>query len=791
MGLKKQFARSRRLSVESEFKMSTSSVPYLATINKDGSPPDSRLTDAQCVSEIVNQMINDNEKRSRVDAAVTGMLNGNPPYSASKLRNEGQSYRANFNSRIGESFRDIALSAYWDSISESPTYATIVTRMGEDDEKQEWSEIITEEFQMLQKADTSLLNVFRLSQHEMVVYRCGPIMFDDNYDFKSKARKCRDVLVLDGTKSNVDDWKLACVLVDYTADELYTFIRNPKAAAAIGWNVEMVRKVLMDAVPLNTWPRRRRGNWEWLEQHIRNNDLYFGSNICEAIPIAHVLYKEFPIEGEEYGRISQCTIVENGSYPEFLFRKIGRYEKWQQVIHPFYYDIGDGFHHSVKGLAIKAYSALETYNRLQCHLVDAAFFGSALHFQARDGQSAENLSITPMGPYIWHPPGAEYLPTVQLGTALQGPMEIKQDVLNQLTSNLAQYRQGISMNKPGNPVTARQIDYEAGNQTVIGKSGLSGYFEQLDGFWAERYRRVTNPKLTLANCGGKESLEFIKRCKNRGVPVDAIRKPEYVRATRTVGYGSADARLQALNRILSRISLHDERGRQNILEDITAADVGHALMRRYVTPQAKLGQPTEQHSQAQDKVAVMKEGIQPMITPAQNPVIYAQVYLLAASQAAQSLQKGADIHEVYAFLQIAGPAIAAQLDRFSNDPTRKTQYDGLLKQWKSLAQLNNKLAQQIEQQQQEQQQQQQEQMVAQQKAQSITSGTDPETIIEAAKLISDNRRKDSKLLADNQRKDLKLKADEQRKARTTAQTVAIKDTLTATQIRNQTVKSRT
>lgn len=765
--------------------MPNNAAPYLnlETINKDGRIPESRLNDPVAVQQIVQQMISANEKRSKVDAKVYGMISGFPPYSPAKLRENGEAWRHNFNSRIGEAFLNVALTSYWDSYSEAPTKAQVRTDYGNEDQREDWSGIITDEFERLNQEDTKLNYMVRLSQHDMVLYRCGPVMFEDAYNFKARAIKQCNLLADDGSPSNVDDWIISIARVSYQADELYAFIRNPTAATKIGYNVKAVRQALLYYTPTSFWPRNTRGrDWEYYEQRIRNNDIYI-SRISDEIPVAHVFYREFPKPGDTCGRISHCMVLEEGDPSEFLFRSVGRFEKWQNVIHPFYYDTGDGTHHSVKGLGIKAYAMLEAYNRMQCHIADAAMFGSSLHFQARDMASMQNLAVQAMGPYIVHAPGTELLPT-QLGAQLEAPMAIKQDFINTLTSNLAQYRQDVQRRRQGSePPTARQINYESENESVIGRSGMSWYFEQFDGFWEERYRRASNLNITLANLGGKEALAFQDRCIKRGVPREALVKIEYVRATRTIGYGSADNRMQALMRLMAQYPLYDENGKRKILEAVTAAQVGYSNMRQFITKSGDSSYNADQRCEATQWVSSMKAGVSPVMSPSQNPVIYSGIWLKASADVASSLQQGANPAEVFGFLEVAGPAIRQQLDRFASDPTRKEIYDAFNEQWVKLSGLHDKLGSQLQQQAQAQQKRQMQ--MAQQQNQ-----VNGELAIKAqesqGKLAISREKQQANLRLKEEVHNQRLRHSEQ----DAQQSAAIADVTTATQIRNKTLETR-
>lgn len=743
----------------------------LESLGEDGAIPRSRLNDARSAREIVQRLVQANQKRSETDGEVYGLISGNPPFSQVLLEKHAQAWRTNFASRIGEASFNLALSQFSDVVLESNPLAEVRTAHGTDSEKDEWSGIITEQFHRLNQRDDKLVFNLFLSQHDMVLYRCGPLVFEHPFDHRFKAVPQRYVLVPDQTCADVSEWPLAVIRSFYRADQLYAFIRDEDTARRAGWSVATVRKALMNQVPMSSWPRNRKYDWEWYEQRLRNNDLYYGTTL-ESIPVAHVYYREFPRPGEVEGKISKCSILEDHEQGKFLFRKLHCHSKWQEFIHPFYYDRGDGTHHSVKGYGIKGYGAWAAYDRLNCQLIDSAFMAGSMHFQAATPNDLQNLAVTMMGPYIWHPPGGTYLQTQQLGAVLEGPMAVKQDMVSTVTQNLAQYRQQVA-NIKRDRVTGKEIDYHADEEAMIGKSQMVRYFEQLDGLWAERFRRASNPDLKLFHPGAVQALEFQKQCRLAGVPGEALEKIEYVRASRTVGNGSVNARRQALDRMYSRLPTYSEDGRERVLEDLDAIDVGHTNMRRYRPKRKDSVGDLEQMADATDKVAAMKTGVPPVIAPSQNPVIYARTWLAAADEAAGTVAKtkGQSMSSVFSFLEIAGPAIHQQLKRFEHDMTRKAEHKKMEAHWKQLAGLHDKLAAQLKQQAQQNAQRQQQLAQQQQKVNGELAIKAKET--EAKTQIS----------AWKAQKNMQLREQVHR------QNLVIKDATTASDIRNKRLKS--
>lgn len=682
---------ARKIRITYQPKKTNRGFLPLENLSDSGTPPKSRLNSPQAAKELADSMIRAGEKRNRTDAAVYGMVTGRQPYSDSELQKNGQLWRCNVNWGIGKSYLEVALTQPWDVVASAPTYCSIDLDFGPPEAREDWSKIVTEEFDRLNRRDRDLLYMFQLSQHNMVLYRYGPVVWFHPTDFRAQAIPQEDLFVLDNTKSNVSLWEAAVIRVPYAVHKLYGEIRNSEAATKAGWRVQAVKDSIMRAMPEDK--SKHQDDWMQFEQRLANNDLYETSK-SESVMVYWVLWREFPTAEYPEGAISMAAVSGDDSSQDWLYLHNNRYDDWRQVVCNFYYDNGDGTHYSVDGLGVKMFGALSMYDRIQCHAVDAAIFGAAYHFQALSDTGMDALAVQPFGPYMLHPPGTNYVQTTPMGQALDSLVGVKQDLLFNLGNNLALYRQQRG-SKKGNPATATEIQTEVENTSILGKSQLTRYFEQLDDFWTERARRACSTKQSSSMPGAKEALEFQKRCAMRGVPPQALQNLGKVMATRTIGYGNAGARNLAYQRLMELMPLLNEAGRRHLIEDVVDSQVGAALMRRYVPEEQYSPDDMAQMAEARQSVGGMKVGVPPVLTPFQNPVIYAEEYIKAASGVVGSLQSGADPKEVFDFLAVCGPAIQAHLQRLASDPTRKQVYAALLERFKKLAQITDQLEKQL------------------------------------------------------------------------------------------------
>ena len=723
----------------------------LETIDEDGKAPETRLADAASAREIFQKLISADQLRNATRSKLRGLVDGNPPYNPAELRRNNQAFRTNVNFRESEAFLSLAMSAFYDVFAEVPTYANIRTAYGNDmDKREEWSKIITEEFDRLQKLDKDFDYTMQLSQREMVLVGDGPLIFEDATDWRCKAIMANDLLVPDGTKSNVGDWKVALVRTRMGVDDLFEKIQDEEAATATGWNVDYVRQRIRSAMP-EPYRSGTQYDWEFFQRQLRSNDITFSAR-SEVVSMCHVFYKEFD------GKISHAIIDERDSQG-FMYRKLRRFSRWEQVIHPMYYDRGDGEHHGVKGLGIKMLQAMELKNRLRCAMVDAAFARTQILFRPLNANALSKTSVVQQGPYAILPPDYEVIQQ-NIAGVLDAPMAVNADLENVLQGNLSQYRQSLS--KPqGNPKTAFEVNVMVSQQSAIGKTQLSRYYNQLDSFFEERYNRASNPNLNPITKSDKDAIEFQRRCKERGVPVQAMMDIDFVEATRTVGQGSQFAKQQLLGSLLSLSGALPEGGKINLLKDYIAAQVGQQMVDRYLPSQIQSSRVQDQAALAVLEHASLNQSNMPIVTDTQDHVVHIETHMAAANQAASSLQSGGNPQEIMLFMQGIGQHVQDHLQRLATDPARRQQVDAYSQNLQELGKTIEQLGQMLQQQQQGQAQMQQ--------AQAIQQGTDPRTAVMNADIQAKIARQNAETMANIQRQNAKSNADlSRRNAKTTA-----------------------
>lgn len=725
----------------------------LQTLEKNGHIPETRMDSALEAGERIKTMM-ESEKRGRAQrrALVKGLVDGNPPYRVGDQRAAGRANQCNVNWRVSEYYLNQARSAFSDVFLESPTYATVRTGFGNSSERERWSGIITEEYDRMQRKDPTWDYTNAISQYEMILYGCGPIFFEDDKDWRTTPVLCGNLLVPDFTYSDVCKWEEAVIVRDYLAPELYDFIRRDKAASEVGWDVQATRKAIMMAHP-KYQEGGQYSSWEWHQQQLKNKSHWYGSQ-SKVIQCVHYFFQEFPLPGEDEPRVTHCILINPEATQNilqgYLFQHIGRFKSWLDIVHPMYYDNdGGGYHHSVTGLGVKMYSAMEYQNRLLCNIADKVAAPKLL-FKPTTANANEQLNIIQFGDYGKVPPGFD---TVQMPTAsfIDENLAFHREMTRLVSSNLSQYSPQMTK-ESGNPITAYEASIRASEQARLGKTQLNHYYAQMDRLHAVRYKRASNTSLTGFMPGGHEARAFQRRCMERGVPKKALEEIESVKSTRIIGQGSQFMRSQALTELMALYpTLPTDAGRNNLLSDYIASKAGQSMVDRYNPPIQLPSEIDDQRALATLQIAASKDGIAPVVTGNQNHYVFASLFLQAAATAAASLAQGGNPFEVYQFIDTIGPATIQHIDAVSRDPMRKQDAQVMQKQWKELAALHDKLGAQL----QKQAQQQQEQAAMQQRAMAMQNGQDPELQMKAAETeakIAMQQRKTDAALAQKQQK---------------------------------------
>lgn len=708
---------------------------------RNGKPPKSRLQSAEDARVIVSSLLYASQDRARFNAKVKGMIDGNPPYSSGKLRQNGQAWRSNINFMEGKAAISSALTPYYDLFSGSPHYATVQIEYGTDYDREYYSRVCTEEFDYLQKSYDGFDFNMQSMLYDMIAFGKGFLMWPDKTNWQFKHVGQHRIYVPDGTDACGGNLEILMVRKSFYVHELWGFIRNKEDAESIGWDTESTAQAIGCAMPVIEGDKNQIYDYNYIQQRLKDRDITEGVR-SSTVQAAHIFVKEFS------GKISHFIVCEDAIGEEenkkarFLFKADNRFSKWGQVVSTFFFETLEGSWNGASGLGRDIYAPMEIKNRMHCSKYDAVFMRSGITLQAKSADSLQKTALVQVGAFNIIPSNYEVQQATIMGD-LEGLMAANREMDGMIQSNTGIYKPRLEQ-PSGNPRTAAEVQLQFQAAAVLGNSAVNRFYFNLDKLYLEIWNRAVNPNLTDDTEANRMALEFQQRCEKRGVPRVALQKAKTVRAMRNVGNGSVFMRRNSMSSLMSIYPLLPEDGKQAFLEDAVAVETNQEVVDRYVPRRSKIKLPDDQTAMAMLENGMFKIGNPVVWTPSQNNVIHAQVHLQAAAQAATSLQQGANPADVAAFIDNAGKNIAIHLQQMANDPTRKQEYDVLNQQFKQLASLLDQLTEQIQKQQEEQAAQQAEVQAAQQQVQSIQDGTDPATAVKIAQAQVDSQIKEAK-----------------------------------------------
>ena len=279
------------------------------------------------------------------------------------------------------------------------------------------------------------------AQQELVKFGIGPVLLSDMYDWRFQALRHRDLLVPENAEATLMKWPYFAIRTEMQAMDMCAKVKpeNAEDSEEIGWNIEQTRQAVMFCSKdlfsgRLTWDGR---NWEQWQEAFKNNDIYMSFVASESLMVYHFFVQEYS------SRISHYILAENALLPDFLFKRIDRYESVSQVLTIFRNDVGNGDYHSIRGLGRLQYQHIECTNRLKNHLFDMGVAGTAINLKASTSKARDELQLMQLGPINILPPDVDLVQNRVVGF-LTDAMNLDRELSSHLSANLGTFR------RPGN-----------------------------------------------------------------------------------------------------------------------------------------------------------------------------------------------------------------------------------------------------------------------------------------------------------------------------------------------------
>lgn len=633
----------------------------LAAFDEKGKPTKSRIKDVKSALKIFQGLLKADEQSSINRARVDGMFDGASPYNQGQLNASGQGLKTNLNFGEAQRLLDISLSAYVDLYSSLEKLVEVKGTQGEPSEITQQEDIVSEEITHLLRSWPDFHSHYLRLCTTFIKHGTGITYFDTPDDWRFRVGSFADILIPRQTPASESAIDVAVGRRQYHLHELFNFIKNPEAAKRVGWNVDEVKRVLIQNVTSNgrDTTKNNYSDWETLQAELKNNDIYEGYQ-NPTVSVLHFWVRELD------GSISHYISAEHRP-KKFLYEKISRYEKPEHAYVMFTYGVGsNGTYHSIRGLGHRIFNHIQTSNRLRCQMIDGAMLGSAVMIQPENQRALDELGFTYYGAYAVLSPNVNIIEKAapNLSTGVQPALT---DISNQLalnTDTISTY--GPNQSSPYK--NQMQVVADMDVQTRLSGASLNLFYASWNRLMKEIVRRIVKGSSSDASL-----RDFYGRCAERGVQESFIKTLDLARtkAVRSIGNGSYANRLVALRELQAISGSFDDVGRKNLTRDIVSTRVGHDLADRYA-PVAEGGRPTIDSKIAYLENQQLSEGTPVPVISTELHAAHLAEHIPALTGLIERLNTGqADPLQVLPALQAFYEHIAMTAEQLAGDPMQQ------------------------------------------------------------------------------------------------------------------------
>lgn len=745
------------------------------TIQDNGQPAVNRITDAFNAWNIYRQMWWSQQGQAVLRFYIKNLMDGNRPYDEAHLKGKGRGWESNVNFGEGRAIRDQRVLSYWKLMTDVPVLAQFFDKNNymqsgnTDIDFTEAEGIIADEFTHVVRRWHDWTHTMLQALEEFVTYGIGPLIFQDEHDWRPKAMLSGNLLVPKFAKTSTDQLEVMMMrdfIAPHTLFEMIATKSNRERAKTLGWNPNVIEEALKFATQA-VWnvDQTQTSTWESFSMSVKSNDYTMTSQV-PVIRFVNILVREV----DEPRKVSHYIIFEDQNLTDFMFQKKNAYDSIADMLHLFFYDNGGGYMRTVKGLGHRIYNHLELSNRMMNNIMNAGTLAGSMILK-QDGDSGSAFAATRFGPFTIVPRNYNAIQQ-SFAPNLNSMGDLRQMIQSVLNNNEGVYKAQAEAMPHRKARSATEVRYEAMNDSRIEANQAEFFYVQLDKLYRMMFKRLVDKSLTGNKPGAKEAKEFRERCIERGVPEELLSYDRFIiNASRAIGNGSPVMRDAISNDLVGLASSMPERGAYNAIRDRVAALVGYHMADRYMLPYTVEQNKDEHSSVAHLENNSMKQGMDALVAANQPhvPHIFEHMNLLMQYVQQAQANKLQDMAQAAHIIMMDLQHIDNHLQYLFRDTARQKVLKKILDQLKQIMPYLH----QIQSAGQEQQKKQMQQQLAQQQKQG--QNLTPEQQAAREKVKGDLQIKAQKVQADEKMKWAKLQSDIARKDRMVDATIAMNE----------------
>lgn len=659
----------------------------------------SRIASVRAATEIFSRLINADFRSSNNRAAVQAMFDGAPPYNEAVQRNEGQGYLNNFSSGAATQALDGAMAAYVDMLFSVENLMRLRTNYGGEDDRATWEGIMSEEWtRMMREWSLFKFNFLNLCNF-FIQHGIGLAYFPDDKNWQYRTSGLGDFYLPRMTITSEDEMEVACASRDYLPHQLNALISGEHVDPH--WNKEEVQKAI-DAALLNrsyagSGPDTINLQPELIQAELKNNDLCLSYGTNTYIRTVHFWVREVD------GSVTHLISLRSGTNSEFLYKRTGRFKSMAEGFTFFTYGIGDnGYLHSVRGMGWKIFNKVQAIDRLENRAMDSAMLAASILLKPSTENDMQETALTYIGQCGFISPNVDVV-DYEFPNVGQNVLPMLSEMRSLLQNDVGQYSSPV-MASDSTERTKFEWKAKLAESTKVSATGQLLFYDPLQKLFRNVLKKQIRPDYRADEPGGKEVWQWVRRCLQRGVPIDAIKKidPERSTVNRSLGAGSEAMRVLMYDEMREMSMGLDPVGRRNFERDWWAMRVGYDMVDRYIPKTMEDREPDQTKDAILENKLFENGSTDIPVLPSEMHAVHAPIHVQVVEQMQQAMDQDENLEMqlFQPFFELVQHA-TAHVEFLSMDPARKEEANELRAVLQRANEIVYNLSQKIEAQQRE------------------------------------------------------------------------------------------
>ena len=694
--------------------MAKANEDELQTVTNNGNIVEKRIPTAKTAISIYKKLRRGDSNSALARSRIQNIYNGNPPYSKAEIRRRGLAWMSNVDWGEFRSSINLNASAVWNMLVDVPVFidAQVPFKDAQNPHKN-WGLIMAQAYSQVLREWEDFYFVMMMRIQEMMKHGNGPVIWQDEEDWRSVNVRVANLLVPATSSSCVSKMFTFCVRQEMDPLDLYRTILDEKIATDMGWNVKEVKKTLV------AWFKNRShgvqdqyaiSDWESLEQMVKNMD---DASYVEfsSVRLVHLYSREKDMADEDKTITHQ--IIWEGAEEDgikFLYERQRRYDRMSQALHLLLFTIGDGYMKSVRGLGREIFHSSHASNRLINSMLTGADMASGLMLQLKSGQAAEDIQVTRKGPLYLIPAGVDaqqrqIMPSID---PLLGARKVIGDIEN---NNAGVYKGKDEQLGPARSAT--QIQQESFNEARFEGNQSVFYYTQMTEWHKETFRRLKNPDYSPNAEGYDGHARLIELLKEEDFPMHLLGLKWIIKSKRAIGLGSLSQKMAITNQMVSMKGSLTEIGQHHVDRYWFAVRVGWENVDEFVPPLDDKDMFTMIHSMAESENVDMMMGQDRTVAVDDPHGMHTVIHLNGIKAVVDQFRQSQNPEVQAKAMQFLLKHTFGHVELMMNDPSNKAKaemYVDVLKQYSGIAKEMEAVVAQIQKQREKQQEENQKRL---------------------------------------------------------------------------------